>query len=222
MRTIYTAITGDYDDLLPVPTISENFIAFKENCEQQNGWDVKSLMYENVNPIRQSRWHKVFPYECLPDTEYSLWIDGNIIPTDEFNMQLLIDKHLKNTDIAVCKHRFRDCVYDEALAVMHYQFDYPEIVREQMNRYQNDKYQKNNGLAETMIVLRKHTNIVKLHSKLWWSEIDKGSCRDQLSFNYVCNQVGIKYSTFEPEDIKMFKMHEHSKPRAIFNTNIIG
>ena len=50
------------------------------------------------------------------------------------------------------------------------------------------------GLAETNLMLRDHRDPkCEEVMKLWESEVLKGSHRDQLSFNYACWKLGVKY-----------------------------
>ena len=49
-------------------------------------------------------------------------------------------------------------------------------------------YKKNQGLAMTGIIIRKHTERIKRLNEKWWAEVCRGSKRDQLSFNYIFDQ----------------------------------
>jgi hypothetical protein len=65
-----------------------------------------------------------------------------------------------------------------------------------MEKYHNEGYPQNNGLATTPIMVRNHnhSDVIK-HNEDWWSEIKHNSKRDQLSFNYIAwkNQFNFVY-----------------------------
>ena len=95
----------------------------------------------------------------------------------------------------------RNCIYEEYDAIMklgqknggNYK-DSPEIMYNQIKRYLNEGYPKNNGLATNPIILRNHNDseVIKLMED-WWIEIKYGSRRDQLSFDYVVWKNNFKY-----------------------------
>lgn len=59
-------------------------------------------------------------------------------------------------------------------------------------------YPKNNGLICDGILVRKNNDIVNNVMNNWWSEINCGSVRDQLSFNFVSWK-----ENFKPHYLKM-------------------
>jgi hypothetical protein len=44
--------------------------------------------------------------------------------------------------------------------------------------------------------LRRHTQAVRAFNEAWWTEIVRGSWRDQLSFDYISWKLGISYVNF--------------------------
>lgn len=166
---IYTSITGGYE-------------------QPRN--DILVLSNDPFKDSRRSaRMHKCLP----PKSDYSLWIDGN---TSLKVSPESLKKFLK-TDIAVFKHPLRDCIYQEAEACR--SLDDPSIIQEQMSRYRAEGYPEHNGLAATTYVLRRHTPKMEAFNNLWWSEICRGSKRDQLSFNYAAWKLKVEVSYFYKE-----------------------
>ena len=170
---VYTAITGGYE---------------KERS------DILVMTDDLLkDPRRSARMHK-----CLtPDFEryeYSLWIDGNT--SLKVPVEMLIERHLKDADIAVFKHPLRNCIYDEADACRTLGLDDDEVIMRQMLRYAREGYPTNNGLAATTYVLRRHTAKIEAFNSLWWAEICKGSRRDQLSFDYAAWKLNVKINHF--------------------------
>lgn len=149
---------------------------------------------------RTARQYKLLSHQYINE-EYSLWIDGNIdlkIPENEL-MPLLIEKYLKDCDIATMKHPERDCIYQEAETCKLLTLDSPELIDEQMTKYRSEGYPEHNGMVATTYLLRRHSDKVKEFNNAWFSELCRYSRRDQLSFNYVAWKLGVKYNTFEGE-----------------------
>ncbi len=88
--------------------------------------------------------------------------------------------------MALCRHQYRQCIYSELEACISLGKDQVSTMREQVDRYRAAGYPHNNGLAETTLVLRRRCEAVARLERAWWAEICRGSCRDQLSFDYVC------------------------------------
>ena len=59
-------------------------------------------------------------------------------------------------------------------------------MRKQVDRYRKAGYPADNGLVSGAIIFRKNASpTVKKINEDWWREIESGSVRDQLSFDYV-------------------------------------
>jgi hypothetical protein len=194
---VYTAITGGKDSLKEDQVTGEaKFVAFLENGADSDTWEVREATMDNPDPNRCAKKYKVKPHEYFPNEEYSLWIDGTITLLEP--PESLIDKYLKDHDIALHKHYMRKCAYEEAVACGSLNLDDQETISKQMAKYYiREGYPRNNGLAECTIILRRHTPKIEELNNLWWEEISNGSRRDQLSFNYCCWKLGIEYNKME-------------------------
>jgi hypothetical protein len=199
---IYTAITGRISDELRVPTgdgtrpaPGVRWVCFtdREKYGTRYGpWVVHKPVWTHPSvPRRTARWHKASAHTLFPDADVSLWCDGcfqlHVYPLD-------LVAYLKDTDVATFYHPDRDCIYDEEVACRRLKKDFPEVMAAQTARYRAENYPPHNGLAETTCVLRRHTPQVAELNTLWWSEMDRGSLRDQLSFDYCCWKLGMRYS----------------------------
>lgn len=188
MIYVYTAITGGKDKLKEIQnTDGAKFVAFLEEPVESKTWEVRPIKRDSGDPVRVAKKYKILPHIYFPDAEYSLWIDGTIalnVP-----VQTLIDKYLKDTDIAMFKHPFRDCLYDEAGVCKMWHLDDQVTIEEQVVRYANEGYPQHNGLYEATVILRRHTKDIKVLNEVWWDEIVWGSKRDQISLPYVLNKT---------------------------------
>jgi hypothetical protein len=194
---VYTAISKGFDSLIPPLPLWQKeaiFVAFLEEPQPAPGWEIRPLHQEFKDPCRNAKIHKVMPHLYFPDTEYSLWIDGCIILKSTMPLGRMIKRHLARHDLALCKHPIRDSLYQEALYCLKFKMDQPEIIDRQMQRYFDEGYPQGAGLVECTVILRRHTQRVQCLNELWYKEIERGSRRDQLSFNYATHKLGLKYA----------------------------
>ncbi len=194
---VYTAIAGKYDSLKPVLPLWQNevqFVAFMDKPQRVPGWQIRPIHDAFDDPCRNAKIHKILPHKYFPEAKYSLWIDGCIRLKSNLPFRCWIEEYLKNSDLALCKHWCRNCVYQEGAACLKFNLDAPEVINRQMNKYYFEGYPANNGLAECTVILRRHTKAVERLDELWYKEIVEGSRRDQLSFNYVAHRLGVEYA----------------------------
>lgn len=211
MNVVYTAISNQKDVLTQGNnTEGATFIAYLDHSTnpdliaKDGDWFIKKLKKKNKRIgqgedfVRQAKDPKVNPHRYLFEAhkiEYSLWMDGNVklkVP-----MQTLIDKYLKNHDIAFFAHPQRDCIYQEADVCRRLVLGNPFVMEFQMKSYKNAGYPEHNGLIDGSVILRRHSPKVQKINEAWWSEILKGSRRDQLSFNYVMWKLKEEYAIME-------------------------
>ncbi len=210
---VYTAVTGGYDLLKPVPEwlkASANFTAFLDDPSfalnfsvrersQKLGWlpeTISETDFNSLDPCRVAKRFKVLAHEYFPRAEFSLWVDGCVELLIPYSLPELVRIFLKDADICVFRHPKRDCLYEEAKAVLRQRLDTKERVHSQVQRYRTEGYPERAGLVEATVILRRHTARVKEFNEAWWQEIEEGSRRDQISFNYVARKLGMRYAEF--------------------------
>lgn len=194
---VYTAITKGYDNLnRPWPLWQKEaaFTAFLETPQPTRGWEIRPIYRRFQDPCRNAKIHKILSHKYFPDAEYSIWIDGSIKVTSELPVSEWIKLYLQNCDLAVYRHRLRNCLYQEAHACISGGLDEPRVIHRQMEKYSDEGYPPNNGLAECTILFRRHSRAVQKFNEAWYHEITTGSRRDQLSFNYVARKLGLNFN----------------------------
>jgi len=194
---VYTAIAGKYDLLKEPPgkLLKEaDFVAFCDFTLPNTAWQIRKVCSEFEDPCRNAKIHKILPHLFFPEAAYSLWIDGSVKITRPFPIRQWIQEHLREHDWAVFKHSERQCIYEEGDACIRLAMDDPAIIRNQMARYRSEQYPPNNGLVESPVILRRHTEAVRRLNEAWFQEIKNNSRRDQLSFNYIAHKNSLKFS----------------------------
>lgn len=182
MRIVYTAIFGDYDTLQEPAIVSPGvrYVCFSDKVIRNRVWS-SIVTNPGHDSIRNARDIKVRLHKWLPGFTEALWIDANQQINCEVNK--LFDLHYGN--ITLMKHPWRDCIYEEAKECIRLGKDKQEIINLQLREYFKEGLPERSGLAATGLMIRKNEPEINDFCEKWFEEIKKGSCRDQLSFNYV-------------------------------------
>jgi len=216
---VYTAIANGYDSLKPILPLWRDeavFVAFMDKPQAVPGWEIRPLHNVFKDPCRNAKIHKILPHKYFPEAEYSLWIDGSVRLKSKLPLRDWVDQYLSEHDLALHKHWCRNCVYEEGAACLHFKWDSPTVIHRQMGKYFSEGYPSQNGLAECGMIFRRHTHAIEQLNELWWKEITEGSRRDQLSINYSCHKLGVKYAYFPGTilDTPHFHWLQHTTPRS--------
>ncbi len=189
---VYTCITGNYDQLNNHSYIHPDwdYVCFTDDVSVKNNhnsnWEIKSLVFNEMDNVRKNRWHKLHPHILFPEYERSIYVDSNInFLSDEIFAD--IDNAIEESRrISLGLHFSRMCIYDELSTCLKFEKDDPEIMKEQINLIRKDGFPENYGLFENNIIYREHhdENVIKMMNDWWWW-IKNYSRRDQLSFTYV-------------------------------------
>ena len=195
--TVYTAISGGFDGLREDQIIGNaNYVAFVDTPVVSYVWDVRKIYKKFIDPNLEAKIFKVLPWQFL-DSEYSIWMDGS--EAIKCDPKMLIDKFLKDHDIAIFKHYARDDIYDEYIVDMEYRQREPAYFREnQRQKYINEGVPKKTGLWECGVIIRRHTESVKRLCETWWSEITAFTSSDQCSLIYALLKHKIKVNPITP------------------------
>ena len=186
-NVIYTCITNKYDLLKENINLQDyDFVCFTDDptlCSET--WIIKKIpeKLKDLSPVKQQRYIKTHPHEFFPEYEYSIWVDANVeVLKDPTDILLSI----KDESVLIPHHPYRNCIYKEGKECIRLKKDTAENVNPQLNRYKEEGFPVNIGLVQSNIIIRKHNeeDCIKL-MEAWWEEIERGSHRDQLSFNYA-------------------------------------
>lgn len=191
---VYTAIFGNYDTLSYPPEAppGTRFVCYTDNLTRAcRGWEMRRVTC-SMSPRLCARFHKALAHVFFPDEEITLWHGGNVKLRGDL---AALSTLLQENDIAVVKHSERDCIYDEAAACARWHLDRPETIQRQIEGYRLQGYPEHRGLNAAFLVLRRNTPRIQRLNELWWSEIEQGSVRDQISFDYCCWKLGITPAT---------------------------
>lgn len=188
---VYTAIFGGKDKPWRVKRFKDvEFVLFTDEPGlNAPGWKVEVCDSSFADARKSSRILKILPHRYFASHRYSIWVDGTRVPRGD--PQRLIRRFL-TSGVAAFRHPDHDCIYKEAERCVRLGFDRGTI-EAQMERYRRAGYPEQNGLAECAVLVREHNRPeVMAAMEAWWSEIEQGSIRDQLSFDFVMWKHGLQ------------------------------
>ncbi len=211
-KILYTSIVNGYDTLKECNVITPHwrYICYTNDPNlKSKTWEVRYL--ENLKTVKDARTIKIIgPLSLFSSEDIAIWIDGSI--RVNCDLDVFIENHCKDQELTLLKHPHRGCVYEEAQACIKRKKDDPSIITQQVNRYRQENYPVNAGMVGTGLIIRKNTEKVKQLCQEWFKEVEKGSKRDQLSFNYVARKMNMNYHTI-PFNVlyNEFQLEKHIK-----------
>jgi len=192
-----------------------DFFLFTDQNIETDDYKVIKVKPNGPNLRRESRKYKFHPYIYLPDYKHSIYIDGNMELLESPGK--LINKYLKKHPIAVFKHPWRDCIYDEGEECRRLGLVGRDNINKQLAYLREMGYPKHYGLAENGVMIRRNCKEVHDLMILWDQMYKRFTHRDQLSFCFCAWSLEIEYQLidgftrdgFDTKPIE-FKLHTHS------------
>ena len=182
---IYTALTGSYDDLRQPETVrtDADYICFSNDIlEKKVGvWAIRPIPFENHDPVRVSRFPKLNPHLVLPEYEASLYVDANLLVTEELD-EAVSRAFASQTPCAMVPHPNHKGVYEEGMFLIRHSMGEPFKVYRQITELVRNGFRDDAGLFVCSLLFRRHLDPrVIAFSENWWRGFQAGAKRDQLS-----------------------------------------
>jgi hypothetical protein len=179
---VYTAIFNHYDALTRAPDDGQLRVCFTDSPVPSRGWSVRVVGLEG-SPRNVNRWYKMYPHVCLPEAEYSIYMDGNkqlMGSVDE------ILSYLGDNDIAMYRHPWHQDMFSEGERAI----ELGKVPRDPMvsclDRYRDLGVPEDAGFYACNIIVRRHTDAMARLSDLWWDEYKHcPEWADQTAFAYA-------------------------------------
>ena len=185
--TFVTAIFGPRGDLKE-PTRrwpGHEYICFTDRERQSDAWQIRQMPTPS-DPRLAARRIKLLIHEHV-DAEHIVWVDASMHCVGDLRRCFAG----ATSDIVAFEHPVRNCVYAEAAACREQRRGNAVRLDEQITRYRHSGYPKGAGLFATGLLARRMTEEVRSLGRAWYAELERGSCRDQVSFPYVLHDGGV-------------------------------
>ena len=213
MIAVYTALFGPYDQVME-PYYQQHydrvsFILFTDQQVKLGGWQVKRVDRPHPDPRYASRYFFDQSSLVLPEYDYTIMHGANARLT--MPPAKIVEYLPDDIDIACFAHPHRQTVYEESEACIRYKKDSYGVVDAQMRRYADEGFPKDFRLSACILLVRRNTERLREFETMWWKEVRRGSCRDQLSFDYCRWRTGIEivYLPGNPFQSPIFKVGKH-------------
>lgn len=189
---VYTAIFGGYDELQPQPSVQGvDFICFTDDPSLSvPPWSVKLIAPRHPDPRMASRWLKLFPHRVLPGHRFTVHIDGSIRVRHSDSITRLLSI-LNDRGIALFPHPDRDSIQLEAEASLEMNKWAGLPLREQVSSYERRGLPAHRLYAGGIIVRDSLNRRIRRLGRLWWREIRRWGCQDQLILPFLFWKLGI-------------------------------
>ena len=195
---VYTCVFGNYDAVREPfchPNNIDYYIITDQPVSADSAWkpiDLSpylGLLAQKTN-VEKNRWFKMHPHEIFPDYNYSIYIDGNVVPVTDFTE--LVNR-MGEPGIAMFWHSYNNCVYQEAY---YNRYSVKKISNEELEKHiaylRQQKMPEDFGMTTCNVIVRDHRS--ELCRKLmddWWHEFITHCRRDMISFPYVVWKNGL-------------------------------
>lgn len=221
---VYTCITKKYDWLLP-PLCQEpgiKYICFTDTPDiSPNGWEIMPVS-ESLNhlpPNFINRHYKLFPHLYLPESKWSVYVDGNIRILS--NIQDLIYQVRDKGAVMGCpRHPLRDNIKDEIEACFRlnkFSENDKKLIDKQLEDYLSVGMPNNAPLSANYIIVRNHSDrCVQEAMQLWWDQLQRYTKRDQISLPFVVWKKVVPFTLVncaesDSEDLCYFVRVQHRR-----------
>lgn len=201
---IFTSLTGGYDNLPQYVVMDPDFDYICFTNDFQDGskhgiWEIRKIPYETKDKTRLSRYVKLNPHKVLPEYEFSLWIDSNILIINSGIFTRIKSLVEDDTLMASIIHPKHVSLYQDAKQCIVDGRDFAWIIDKQIKHLKANNYPYGIGLYENNVIFRKHNdNLIIKISNMWWNEFVSYSKRDQLSLCYVLWKLNFTPSLLLP------------------------
>ena len=192
---VFTSIVGGYDSVkMPeMPDCRFDYFLYSEAPMSGGGlWEVLPVPAANCSDARAARYVKMHPHRLLIGYDIAVWVDSNVMVLGD--IYPLLEEFLQAPEpVGAMQHPHRENIYQEVRECIRQKKDARRPMLEQTARYRSEGF-VHDDLVEANVLMFKLTD-ARVHAFLdrWWAELERGSRRDQLAFNYALRQVGIDW-----------------------------
>lgn len=211
MKTVYTALFGDYEELKE-PTIVTpgwKYICYTDQQLTSDVWRIIHVPVRDNDARRTARYYKIMFHEFI-FSQYSLWLDASFAIT--CNLDTWWEKRFV-APISFPKHPLRNCVFREGHACIAHGRGEDPLIRKQLQKYYG-KIPERAGIVTSGIMMRERTPEVIDLCERWWHELSQNSSRDQLAFAFVSMGFPVHTFKFDYSQAKEFVFTKHYNKRA--------
>jgi hypothetical protein len=191
MKTVYTALIGNYEELKEPTIITPGwkYVCYTDQPLQSRTWQIKKII-PTKSGSRTAREIKLLFHNYVK-TKYSMWVDASF----QINCNLEWWWNRFQPPFTVIKHPMRHCVYKEAEYCKIASRGNKDEINKQIARFYKEKIPSQSYLIQSGILMRERTDKVIGFCEQWHDELERGSTRDQIAFVYAASKNPVHHLT---------------------------
>lgn|SRR5574344_1494870 len=230
---IYTALTGEYDNLNQ-PYVADSdfsFICFTDIVKEMKVgvWEMRTIPYSTNSKKILSRYPKMHPQELLEEFDYSVYIDANIEILNDSLYKSVKDLIDRNVILAGMKHQEVQCAYIEGLRILTTGKEKSlKSVIETLRFLKRQGFPYDYGMYEANVIFRNHhVKRVIDQCEYWWQCYLRFVKRDQITYPYTLWKFDIPFNYILPEQYSannhsgfFVQQSGHGRPKSTARTFI--
>lgn len=212
---VYTVVIGGYDRILTPLIVNPDvrYVAVTDG-PAPSPWEIMRPPHLTGNRKRDSRRWKLLAHELFPTADWTIYVDGQLQLAVDPLMLLAECDAWGEGDLFLFRHHERDCLYDEARAVLNVRKDTRQRVEPHVRRYRSSGFPEHAGLYMGGMLVR--SPAAADFNDVWWAEVERGSCRDQISLPVALANSGVNYTALPALWwIHYFLRHYHTRAGAV-------
>jgi len=164
-----------------------SFYAFLDRPhESATGWNqILGPEYSFDKIYGHRRNHKIYkmlPHLFAPDHDIYIWVDS--CHSVQVDPHKLCKEYLRDNDIALFDHPYRNCAYQESFVCAQSQIDQTDYIQDTISFLRSETYPENNGLYEMSAFIRRNNEATQELGYRWFELTCRFSSRDQITFPY--------------------------------------
>lgn len=192
MISVYTVITGNFDNLRPpqfyLASPKWEYVSFSDRPRNVAPW-VNQSFPQTGNSRLDSRIPKILPHLLLPKSEFSIYMDGAFRMSCDPATAVGL---LGDSDLAVFHHPTNHDYHDEYQHYIKLQSWAPEDVSWEYEGMVAEQVPVTGQFYAGGVVVRRHCEAVERFNELWMHYHVNGSCNDQFSLYRAIVESGVR------------------------------
>lgn len=187
---VYTCMLDENEPSQPKEVSAQlDYICFttmKEKWGTKEGvWQYRAIENkEEINNILLKNQYKIMIHEILPEYDYSIWVDSEVVITGDIFRFCKVYGDGKSFLGFV--QSSKDCIYQDMSRTGMGTDDLNITMRKKICQYQKEGYPEHNGLIDSRIMVRNHRDdSMRKVMEEWWNEIQECPLFEGNTFNYV-------------------------------------
>ncbi len=218
---VFSAISGGYENIKLPQVLNPSFDYFLYTDTPARGsgiFQIRPMPYFHEDATRRARYVKTHAHHLLPDYDYAIWIDANIMTLKDI-MPMFEEFKRSKKPVAAIRHPLRSSIYEEVKECVKRSKDDTDLILAQAEHYKKLKFDCDDLVESGFMMFDLKNKKTSAFLDTWWAELDTYSRRDQLSLPYALHKNKVVWHSlmnkgFDVRNHPDFVLVPHSDPQT--------